>query len=106
MQGIHYKCTSCFQKLKKNEEPVHINQSLAINKSEAAIDDMFTKENITRGEFRWALKQVNQNFGLIHTRLPTHFFCEIVPDNFSGTKYNLPRKSSENVLFSMSAGKI
>ena len=45
-----------FQKSKKNEGPttaqVITNSSLVTNKNQAAIDNMFTKEDVTRAEIR------------------------------------------------------
>ena len=41
-----------FQKTMKNEEPTMIPKlSLVTNKNQAAIDNMFTKENVTCAEF-------------------------------------------------------
>ena len=68
-----------FQKSKKNEEPtitgqVITNSSLVTNKNQAAIDNMFKKENVSCSEIRWALKtKSNQNFRFVLVRVPTHF---------------------------------
>ena len=51
-----------FQKSKKNEEPttgqVITNSSLVTNKSQAAIGNMFTKENASHAKIQLALKTV------------------------------------------------
>ena len=70
-----------FQKSKKNEEPtigqVITNSSLATNKNQATIDNMFTKENVTHAEIRWALKTVESKFSLCFCEGTNVYFREM-----------------------------
>ena len=68
---LHFLCSvsiiKCpFSKPKRNEMPstgeVITNPSLATNKNQAAVDNTYTEDIVTRAEIRWSLKTVGSKF--------------------------------------------
>ena len=82
-----------FQKSKKNEEPttgqVITNPSLVTNKNQAAIDNMFTKVNVTHAEIWWALKTVESKFLLSSCEVTNALLCEMFPDSKIAHSFSL-----------------
>ena len=90
------------QKSKKNEEPttgqVITNSSLAINKNQAAIDNIFIKENVPHAEIRWAFKTVESKFSLCFCEGTNALFCEMFPDRKIAHSFILSRTKCNYIL--------
>ena len=92
-----------FQKSKKNEEPtitgqVITNSSLVTNKNQAAIDNMFKKENVSCSEIRWALKTVESKFSLRSCEGANALFREMLPDSKIAHSFSLSRTKCDYIL--------
>ena len=91
-----------FQKTKKNEEPttrqVITKWSLVTNKNQAAIGNMFTKENVTRSEIWWALKTVELKFSLRSCEGASALFREMCPDSKIADNFSLSKTKCNYIL--------
>ena len=91
-----------FQKSKKNEEPITgqviTNSPLLTNKNQAPVDNIFTKENATRAEFRWALNTVESKFLLRSCEGTNVLFHEMFPDRKIAHSVSLSRAKCNYIL--------
>ena len=82
-----------FQKSKKNEEPttgqVYTNSSLVTNKIRLFGSNMFTKENKTCAEIRWALKTVESKFLLCSYEGTNALFHEMFSESKIAHSFSL-----------------
>ena len=74
------------------------NLSLVTNKSQAATDNMFTKENVTRAEIQWALKTVDSKFLLSSCEGTNALLCEMFLDSKIAHSFSLSRIKCNYIL--------
>ena len=74
--------------------------SLVTNKNQAALDNMFTKGNVTRAEICWALKTVETKFSLRTCEGTNALFREMFPDSKIAHSFNLSR-TKRNLYFEL-----
>ena len=91
-----------FQKSKKIEEPTTVqvitNSSLVTNENQAAIDNMFTKENATCAGIRWILKTIESKFSLCSCEGTNALFHKMLPDSKIAHSFSLSRTKCNYIL--------